>query len=1068
MDNVNIKSIEFDKSMPLWATDVSIQKLSKLLTTETRLNNKQIKKLTTVITKIASQSREDSKADKARYKNTEKSIASILTSFASIEKGIKEQQALTKETNKILKKNAIKTDTSSKKDSGKPPSDNKTDTGQSSKKTHKGLSEQLAISKQSLGLYKRNSNRAHNTSVKISRTVDHIARLLGGIVKDGVIIRNLPATRQVRIVPIRRGAGGGGDNAPKGYIDRVKDSFKQLQDERKKATRGRVRDSGRGSRRVRPAGDSGMGGMVKTVMNLVKSMAKVGKAMYTVSKIVTGLLGVALLALEGVIAVYNNMADALNKERELLQKGINLRKDGDGDMDGIKLKLAISQSGLTVERGLKSLSENAALVNKMGVKPFLQSVSEMVLGTTEFGSVFTELGVSMETIQDATAEYINTQMRLGRLNDQDHTTRLKATNDYIRQADKMGKVTGLGTDAILDTVKKLNKDAAINMAKRYMSKDASDRVNAFQTTSAVYGEATATMFTRAAVETTGLGLFATEEGKEQITMLNTLGDNLGNDLNDILKGVKTRSVEETNVLMEEFNAKVRAANKARKDANDTDHTSLIMNGGFSAQGIEAYNAFLSSTEVASEGGLTADVNTQATSDQSKAALEVKKEAEKLATAREKVLNSLSDEEAARKALITGNTLLTEGAEMATSALGSFTAILKEATGAIYSLLRTFGLVSKSDDEVKQEKIEEAEKNVSNWDAKRVKDKKKEAESYEKTAWWEFKSDKVESKISAKEFEEFKNLRDTDKVEYGKLVANMKAGDIDHVAIMEEAKKLGAISDANFTSSIDKHLANAGATTHTEKLAAKKKLDDEKNGVVVAKETPVVPESKKDNVASETQKVPPVDTNDNIASNTSNKAPAKPTPVTSSKKSTASPTINNEQENTVGGVTVTFDEPTEDVEVAEVLPVILPNTDSIGKPISDTAIIEPETKNAATITPVDTKVVSFENINADSVETTSEVYSKPKEPTLASTAVKDVKQEIDKDTKLNLTDEKLAKETPPNMLLNTNRRDTVDRQSEMLQGLLTSIDVSLNRLVSVSEQQTRAIENNDAGFLKASS
>ena len=122
----------------------------------------------------------------------------------------------------------------------------------------------------------------------------------------------------------------------------------------------------------------------------------------------------------------------------------------------------------------------------------------------------------------------------------------------------------------------------------------------------------------------------------------------------------------------------------------------------------------------------------------------------------------------------------------------------------------------------RKKIEEAEKNVSNWDAKRVKDKKKEAESYEKTAWWEFKSDKVESKISAKEFEEFKNLRDTDKVEYGKLVANMKAGDIDHVAIMEEAKKLGAISDEPILARVvDKHLdGTAGDTTIIRKLAAK--------------------------------------------------------------------------------------------------------------------------------------------------------------------------------------------------------------------------------------------------------
>ena len=428
-------------------------------------------------------------------------------------------------------------------------------------------------------------------------------------------------------------------------------------------------------------------------------LASFGKVLGTVVKGLKTFIGVlGKLNVVGAIvtagkALYNAMDDIILERRKMLQSGFSFAKEAEG-FDGAKLRAAMTGSGVTVERGLKAMEKNATLINKLGVQPFLKTIGDLT-ADGGIGSLMGDLGMTIPEIDDYASQYMSTLQRLGDTERLREDKRSRATEEFIRQADQMGKVTGLGTKAILDNVLEIQKDVRIRAGTRSLNEEQKVNFEAYTNmiTAFTGGDKNASReFAIAALDPASRGLLGSEEGMNlQVALGQTgLGD-VFTKLDNVVMNAKNMSPEELGKAFQEITRDIQKA-----DISKAHYDQVVMLSKDSKHGAAASmllnlmdNAVANAFNVPKKGdsNLTGDEQTGTIKD---AALN------KAAVTAQNVVSETLDTDGARAAYGTTNKGIAAAAEVFSAAtqgiMDALTAVINTMTSLFGTILRPFELL----------------------------------------------------------------------------------------------------------------------------------------------------------------------------------------------------------------------------------------------------------------------------------------------------------------------------------------------------------------------------------------
>lgn len=570
MENVNITSIEFDKSMPLWATNETLDKLNKLLVKETQLSRKDINKLTTIVSKIVTQNKStasDGKNITKEVAKTDKTLNKILSQLSTLNKNIiKANQQSSKtgaaqSSNNNIQNN--KNTTAPAKMSKATQSEIKHDVNirmnqaltQQMAFIHKSVSRHSGIMKQvsarfdmSIKRMETVVNKQDKLNAKIGGALERMVGIMGSMTKDGIKIKGtIDSTEKFKSSKneVQESKPDGRQFGIMRSITKRLEAPNRDRDIFNRNSRRFSRNNNVKRRTLSPVRGTPKNPALAVLTSFGKVLGTVVKGLKTFIGVL-GKLNVVGAIVTGAKALYNSMDDIIIERRKMLQSGFSFAKEAEG-FDGAKLRATMNDSGLTMERGLKAMEKNATLVNKLGVQPFLKTIGELT-ADGGVGSLLGDLGMTIPEIDDYASQYMSTLQRLGDSERLREDSRARATENFIRQADQMGKVTGLGTKAILDNVLKIQQDVKYRIAMNNLDKKQRENMEAFTARMVAFtggDERAAQAFTMAALDPAGRGLLASEEGQKMHSVFSQAGmGDIFTNFNEFAKNAKNMSSEE--------------------------------------------------------------------------------------------------------------------------------------------------------------------------------------------------------------------------------------------------------------------------------------------------------------------------------------------------------------------------------------------------------------------------------------------------------------------------------------------------------------------------------------------
>ena len=196
-------------------------------------------------------------------------------------------------------------------------------------------------------------------------------------------------------------------------------------------------------------------GMLKETSKETKNFAS--SLASAASSIIGSGLGIAFgLVAAGTTKLFEAFTESLDSFREVSAVGASFNNDL------VLLRKTAAEAAMPLGMFTESIKKNSQLFAQLGgtVTGGAQAFAKMSsqLRTGAFGTQMMGMGMTMGDLNDYMTDYLDIQMRMGRVQGRTEAELLAGTQDYILEMDKLSKATGLSRKQIDEGLKKAMVD----------------------------------------------------------------------------------------------------------------------------------------------------------------------------------------------------------------------------------------------------------------------------------------------------------------------------------------------------------------------------------------------------------------------------------------------------------------------------------------------------------------------------------------------------------------------------------------------------------------------------------
>ena len=199
-------------------------------------------------------------------------------------------------------------------------------------------------------------------------------------------------------------------------------------------------------------------GMLKETSKETKNFAS--SLASAAGSIISSGLGMAFgLVAAGTTKLFEAFTGSLDSFREVSAVGASFNNDL------VLLRKTAAEAAMPLGMFTESIKKNSQLFSQLGgtVTGGAQAFAKMSgqLRTGEFGTQMMGMGMTMGDLNDYMTDYLDIQMRMGRIQGKTEKELLAGTQDYILEMDKLSKATGLSRKQVEEGLKKAMADGRI-------------------------------------------------------------------------------------------------------------------------------------------------------------------------------------------------------------------------------------------------------------------------------------------------------------------------------------------------------------------------------------------------------------------------------------------------------------------------------------------------------------------------------------------------------------------------------------------------------------------------------
>ena len=205
-----------------------------------------------------------------------------------------------------------------------------------------------------------------------------------------------------------------------------------------------------------------------TLSNVNTSSKKLGETFARMSSLALGgvLSGIATAG-KSLLGFFTN---SLESFRETSQVGATFNNDL------VELRRTAASAAMPLEMFTQTIAKNSQILAAFGgtVTQGAQRFSSLSkdLRTGDIGTRFMGMGMTMNDLNEYLAEYLDLELKRGRLQGQTDAQLLQGTQNYILEIDKLAKVTGRSRREAAEAMRQNQADARLSVMRRRLTGEA--------------------------------------------------------------------------------------------------------------------------------------------------------------------------------------------------------------------------------------------------------------------------------------------------------------------------------------------------------------------------------------------------------------------------------------------------------------------------------------------------------------------------------------------------------------------------------------------------------------------
>lgn len=664
----------FDNSMPKWATEETIKRIANDLKKDNAQTRKQNDKMVMLLGKIVQNSSKEEKNQKEILKEI-KAIAKEINDTNKVNKElvkeVKKSNKLAEDANKNAKKANVVNNPKNEKIDTTTIEGHILDTNNTLEKIYR------VIQKTSLDMDRnresRNNILGRSNYTPLKPQQPEVTRERSNPADE--IFQNI-----IDKFDEKRGYGG---RRGMGITNEISSSEGPIR-----------RFNGRIMSMV-----AAIGGFVKRMKTIISNVIDFIKKIPFLGAALTTAIAIAGTALD----LANIISENFNEYRNLINSGISFARSNveQTRMDGIRVRKMIGEIGITFEAAMKSMEGSVALINDIGIQGYMNTIKDVMGTASDATSFVNKVMMSQSEIGEFAGEYLRSLKLMGDYERLNSRERYQGIQLFIKSSRMFAQMTGRSIEELKGILTDLSSDSRISTYLGGLDKEQRDETTmSLSLMSATFGKDSPfyKMILEAVTDPTGAGIYRTDANAPLQIIGGALDIDLIGQLQNIVKGIGTKTYEENALLM----AGVKESFEESYAKMDEGSRKMLLNqlnlsGNASVRdvldallgGLTRFSDVRKTMAIAEQGG---DVSKTATQE-AKAAQMAQATAQSAEAAMEYATASLADSSTSRSAMLTGyelmikaNDITEKGARAAVSTAHTLMDNLPSITGKIDDII----------------------------------------------------------------------------------------------------------------------------------------------------------------------------------------------------------------------------------------------------------------------------------------------------------------------------------------------------------------------------------------------